>query len=54
MPASKETVAAIAKILRKRLDKKTRKKLVADLLEVEGSASFKETMGLLSTELATK
>jgi len=44
MPASKNTMDVVCRILLKHLDQATLKRVVRDLLEVRGNASFEQTI----------
>jgi hypothetical protein len=47
MPASKTTVDDVVRVLLKHLDAATLKKVVRDLLDVKGTASFEKTIATL-------
>jgi hypothetical protein len=47
MPASKNTMDEVCRILLKHLDKATLKRVVRDLLNVRGNRSFEQTIATL-------
>ena len=50
MAASYKTVEKIIEIMQKHIDKETFKKIVSELLEVEGNSSFKDTIKRIAKE----
>lgn len=54
MAASDKTIVEILRVIRQHVDEKTMRKIVKDLMHVQGNRSFRDTIVKLATALGVE